>query len=61
MTLLPIESIRLHPINPGRAQLDMRKVMFTAGGPNYDRVLQETDVHIGADASNIPSELGHFA
>ena len=44
------------PINPGRAQLDMRKVMFTAGGPDYDRVLQETDVHIGADASNIPSE-----
>ena len=28
----------------------MRKVMFTAGGPDYDRVLQESDVHMGADA-----------
>ena len=30
----------------------MRKVMFTAGGPDYDRVLQESDVHMGADAFN---------
>ena len=40
---------------PRLAELDMRKVMLAAGGPNYESVLRDTDSHMGPDSEAIPA------
>ena len=44
------------PSSSQPCRLDMRKVMLAAGGLNYKTVLRDTDIHIGPDSENFPSE-----
>ena len=48
-----------HPpavLRPRHADLDLRKAMLAAGGPNYETVLHDADTQMGPDSENIPSE-----
>ena len=44
------------PAVPSHADLDMRKVMLAAGGPNCESVLHDADIQMGPDSQIIPSE-----
>ena len=46
------------PAVPSNADLDMRKVMLAAGGPNFETVLHDADIQmpVGPDSQIIPSE-----
>ena len=41
---------------PSHADLDMRKVMLAAGGPNYETVLHDADIQMGPNSQIIPSK-----
>ena len=52
----PPQDLPQHQAIPSHAELDMREVMHADGGPNYQTVMRETDIHMGPDSENIPSE-----
>jgi hypothetical protein len=51
----PPEDLLQSPVVPSQAA-DMCKAMLQAGGPNYQKVLQDADIHMGTHSENIPSE-----
>jgi hypothetical protein len=52
----PPPDLQQQPSIPSHASLGMAKVMLAAGGPNYEKVLHDADIHIEPDSEEIPSE-----
>ena len=51
-----LRDLQQPPAIPSHPELDMHKLMNAFGGPNYETVLRETNIHMGSDSEKIPSE-----